>query len=1212
MRPLDPGVVEDATYEDPTFDDGAPATQQLRCGPWRMGPLIGQGGAGIVYEATHEHTGAVAALKVLCMTGRLSPTQGRRFAREVAVQRSLSDPGVVRVLDAGTSPEGEAWVAMERLHESLAIRLARDEPMTARQIATLVRDVARTLDRLHHKGVVHRDVKPGNILLTVDGAPRLADFGLVVLEEATSTLTRVGARPGTPRYMAPEQKADAVAEWPLVDVHALGRVLDELVGRLRTGPWSLSAGATSDALPVDLLWIAHRATDPDPALRTRSCAALADDLDRWLDGRPVRTRPLVMAARASRWLWRHRALSLASVLAVVSVGVAVGQPLVDQIQLDRSERDAAARWARLRPLLTDGSGDEFARFVEDPALAGRAVLSDAWLWRARGATGDDRARFAARATRLARTETQRTTALGVLAETYFDAGDWSRLARLQPLLPADPVRARWLRMAAFDHPPAPELEPFRTGRLLTRVDRVGLAGAQVSPPETVRLESGVDLVVGSYWHNQAGLGLQDDLLRAVPYPEAFPELDFPPHANRCVSNGERVWMSSIDQRTILHAIQAGPDPSVWPDLDRLHSYGAPPEVGDVDADGLDEIIQPLGQPYGYGFAIVELDEHGEATGARVHRTGATQSTRILHTAVGPRLAVSAHAFYESEALFGHGIGGDGGPRVMLYTVRDGAVVLEQTVDLPPFVWGMDRSMAADLDGDGDDELVLAAIRQEEGRGSSHITDTFVFTTDQGRLREPWYLPNTSVGTTAQLDDDPALELVGSYSVDLIDRDVYVFGVGGPLPELVQPDLQDPSQLLLESLGQFEEAALAHEAAGDFASAAVAWASAGDLTAASLAAEAAGDTDSARDLAARDLDFARAVQLGLEDPRLPVGAPTATLTPTALLEHRGWFREGSVGPDVLSGGTTIDGVRGMGPVLEWPLVATGPSASLDITLDLTWAEWDSQVLVELVDEAEVVRARVDLHGVGSGGRLYHLVKAPDIKDRVRVDALDATERLRVQLTPWGSALERQGARVVATDEPSFEVEEGERLTLRVSSPAGLGARARVVLRQVDAWGFVVDGAAPETTFEPPDALAAVRLGESPDDATWGAVWTFVATSHPTHPELLVELDSLDTRAGLSVDDEARLRVVRGRARIRMGRIDAAEADLDATLVLTGTDPDLWTPHRDALALKARLALLRGDTDAATRLAEAALDATPDRDLGRRLLARDAEVYALVAE
>jgi hypothetical protein len=208
----------------PTSVDGADA---VLAGRWQLGPLLGRGGMADVHRGQDLVGGGAVAVKVLRVP---EPTLARRLAQEAQALRRVSHPGLVRVLDAGSTPDGRAYLVMELVEGiSLAQRLAAG-PLSATETARLGTRVAGALAAVHAAGVVHRDVKPGNLLVARDGQVKLADFGIASLADVSS-LTVTGTTLGTAAYMAPEQLQHHQVG-PAADVWSLGLVLLEcLLGR---------------------------------------------------------------------------------------------------------------------------------------------------------------------------------------------------------------------------------------------------------------------------------------------------------------------------------------------------------------------------------------------------------------------------------------------------------------------------------------------------------------------------------------------------------------------------------------------------------------------------------------------------------------------------------------------------------------------------------------------------------------------------------------------------------------------------------------------------------------------------------------------------------------------------------------------------------------------------------------------------------------------
>ncbi len=308
----------------PTSAGEAVRRRPTRFGPYLVTDELGRGGMGAVYRVRHEGTGADYALKVLRTdVGAIEEEDVARFRREGELLARLSGhPGIVRVHSSGFEA-GSFYIVMELVAgESLAAMLDCG-PVEPREAARLVAETARAVHHAHGAGVLHRDLKPPNIIVDPSGQPRVLDFGLAKDPEQ-SPLTKTNEILGTPSYMAPEQiepgPDGAVRAVPATDVYGLGGILYALL--TGTPPFVASRHIqlvlydvlTKDPLrprklrptiPVELEVICLRALEKDAARRYPSAAALADDLDRFLRGSAIEARPVGAVERAGRRLRRR-------------------------------------------------------------------------------------------------------------------------------------------------------------------------------------------------------------------------------------------------------------------------------------------------------------------------------------------------------------------------------------------------------------------------------------------------------------------------------------------------------------------------------------------------------------------------------------------------------------------------------------------------------------------------------------------------------------------------------------------------------------------------------------------------------------------------------------------------------------------------------------------------------------------------------------------
>lgn len=304
-----------------------------RIGPYRIVRLLGEGGMGAVYLGEREDLGVVAAIKVL-RDAWLSPARRERFATEQRTLAQLNHPAIARMLDAGVLDDGTPWIVMEYVDGVPLTRAARDRGLGLRECLRLFRAACEAVVHAHQHLVIHRDVKPSNILVTPDGSVKLVDFGIAKQLDAPgddATRTQTGLRLMTPAYAAPEQvRGDPVGVY--TDVYGLGVVLYELLsGRLpfdlsRSTPGEVerailgaeperaSAAAHATGLSAlatrsqwqDLDVLCQAAMHREPGRRYASVDALIRDVDHFLDGAPLDARPDSIRYRAATFARRNR------------------------------------------------------------------------------------------------------------------------------------------------------------------------------------------------------------------------------------------------------------------------------------------------------------------------------------------------------------------------------------------------------------------------------------------------------------------------------------------------------------------------------------------------------------------------------------------------------------------------------------------------------------------------------------------------------------------------------------------------------------------------------------------------------------------------------------------------------------------------------------------------------------------------------------------
>ena len=330
-----------------------------RIGAFRLVRLLGQGGMAAVFLGERERGDFRQQVAVkLLRRGLYSEVEQRLFQRERRVLAALAHPHIAHLIDGGVTEAGIPFLVMEYVDGLPVTRYATRHALGARERIALFLTICRSVEAAHRSLIVHRDIKPSNILVTSDGTVKLLDFGIAkLIEDESDAPPTVAAF--TPEYAAPEQ----VAGQPVTtatDVHALGLLLHELLLGTRpeagsTHRPSSRAGAADEAaaapprvlqrmLRGDLDNILQRALEPEPARRYASAGTLADDIERYLAGRPVEAHSPSRWYRARKFVQRHRggvAVGTALVLGILSaLGVALWQANVAMRQEQAARHEA--------------------------------------------------------------------------------------------------------------------------------------------------------------------------------------------------------------------------------------------------------------------------------------------------------------------------------------------------------------------------------------------------------------------------------------------------------------------------------------------------------------------------------------------------------------------------------------------------------------------------------------------------------------------------------------------------------------------------------------------------------------------------------------------------------------------------------------------------------------------------------------------------------
>src|SRR6202011_2471594 len=282
--------------ESPRNQSARPAKTLADFGDYELLEEIGRGGQGVVYRARQKSLNRTVALKVIGLGHWATDAHLKRFRREAEAAASLDHSGIVPIYEVGER-DGSGYFSMKLVEGGQLDEVLKRESMPIRRAVELIAKVAHTVHYAHEHSILHRDIKPGNILLDQKGEPHLTDFGLARLVETESTVTGTMEVLGTPSYMAPEQAVgNNAAVSSVTDVYGLGAVLYQLL----TGHPPFAGGTTYETIRLllnteprqprllnpkidrDLSTICLKCLEKDPKRRYSSALALAEDLEHWL------------------------------------------------------------------------------------------------------------------------------------------------------------------------------------------------------------------------------------------------------------------------------------------------------------------------------------------------------------------------------------------------------------------------------------------------------------------------------------------------------------------------------------------------------------------------------------------------------------------------------------------------------------------------------------------------------------------------------------------------------------------------------------------------------------------------------------------------------------------------------------------------------------------------------------------------------------------
>src|SRR6059058_3245330 len=368
----------------------------VRDADWRLGNYqileeIGRGGMGVIYRARQRHSRRIVALKRILSCHADSQVTLMRFRREAQAAANLDHPNILPIYEVSESEEGLPFFSMKFAGGGSLLEAAPALRREPRRAVALMAKVARALQYAHDQGILHRDLKPGNILLDGHSEPQVSDFGLAKWLEPMSDLTRTPSIFGTPGYIAPEQvKGSASKLTPAADIYGLGAILFHLLtGRPPfIGEHALKViqqaserpapklRSVAPALDRDLETICAKCLEHEPQARYRSAGDLAEDLERWLHGHSIVARPVSPPVRLWRWSRRNPIVAGMAAL-LLTLGTAVGVLIwKGEVSLKNGDPRAGIAVLPFESLSPDKENAFFANGVYDGVLTKLAKLAN--------------------------------------------------------------------------------------------------------------------------------------------------------------------------------------------------------------------------------------------------------------------------------------------------------------------------------------------------------------------------------------------------------------------------------------------------------------------------------------------------------------------------------------------------------------------------------------------------------------------------------------------------------------------------------------------------------------------------------------------------------------------------------------------------------------------------------------------------------------------
>lgn len=1079
-----------------------------RLGAYRITGLLGAGGMGVVYEAEQEHPKRRVAIKVLHPEFRRFAAE--RFRSEANALGALAHPNIPQLFEAGEA-DGVSFLAMECVE---GVRLDLWAPgQRAMDVLELMVSVCDAVGLAHRRGLVHCDLKPHNVLVTVDGLAKVMDFGL-----ATVAGSREPVGAGTPTWMAPEM-ARGEPPTPASDVFSLGRMVGVLVDKL---PWPWR---------VDLGLVVAKATAEDPNGRYTDAAALSEDLVRVMRSRPVAARTATPPYRLQRWSWRNRG----PLRALAASGVVVGTVLIAvlgyrAVQASRLEAAAGRRLATLESTLDEqlqagayeDAVDAVRAAVATPGFGQTRAAGEAWLKLAFSLS--DRRAHAAERVALAEAYVSHADVedevLAQLVEHYAARWDVAGLERVTAELRdrgQQTERAEYLLSEVHrDALGLARRAPADVQPVLQALSRGTRTPHQAWAAEAIRLDGESVVFLPNQEQGKLTFAQRDAELSTWaerPFPAGWSWGDDLP---RIASGSPRMLAYAGDERSrvsvfdlsctrrgevCLEPVPGPPIPgltAVRGDDELLIGEGPSPrlvrwrrdaevsEVASSDLMAASSMVRDL-LPWGDDLAVAAgpwrafdvrlLHRRGTdwTTRARL-RLGAVRKLGVLASVRGRRLvaaktdAYAAPKVFSRERPYGEPAG--------LYLLRDDgdALTIEQTL-FPdhPGPTALGTFVIGDFDGDGLQDIASLVNRAGVGDYLWLLRALPDGGFAEARLRG--VVPMAAL----QLDADPADELVVRVADD--EHHTWVLGAGDTVPpQLVSgPSLPEPSDV--EGLGRAKELArigLVEEAA-DFAARGVQaldeedrvqvleWvghlrASIGDDRGAAEALTEALRIAPSREALKRavaehrrralDVSMDGGPRIGFEEGELP-GPEWEVRTPASVRLSRQ--------------GVRLDMLGEQGAVLSTDLDWTGPSFRLAVDVSLEEVDSGGGVEVRVFRGDDLLLSTRLVRYTGDGSPIEEVLCGGDVLGGMssgRVwpsgELVPSDQRYALEVV-WDVEQGRARCAVTAagttrwtTVRQAWFRPDGP-LRIEIRGPGKTGCRSRVVLHRASLTGSSVEGA-----------------------------------------------------------------------------------------------------------------------------------------------------------